>query len=85
MLHWRMTRKRKLSDDDAARVCGKAVEKIITRLVTGDQLTITISEADAKRWGFPDIPSMRMTMEEFAKALPPSISHLLTVREGSRT
>ena len=77
--------KKKLSDDAVACLCGKAVEKIITRLVDGPPLTVTLSEAEAKKWGFPDVPSMRMTMEEFAQALPPSIRHLLTVREDPRT
>jgi len=83
MLQWEMG-KRKRSDDAVARLCGKAVEKIITRLVAEPPLTITVSEADAKKWGFPDVPTMRMTMEEFAKALPPSIRHQLIIREGGK-
>ena len=76
--------KRKRSDDAVARLCGKAVEKIITQLVAEPPLTITVSEAEAKMWGFPDVPTMRMTMEEFTQALPPSIRHQLIVREGNK-
>ena len=78
-------RKKKLSEDAVACLCGKAAEKIITRLVAGPPLVITVSKVEAKKWGFPDVPSMRMTMEEFAEALPPSIRHLLTVREDTRS
>lgn len=50
MLQWEMG-KRKRSDDAVARLCGKAVEKIITRLVMEPPLVITVSEADARKWG----------------------------------
>lgn len=74
-----MHRKR-LSDDEIAEQCGRAVEKIITRLAAGQPLKITVSEVEARAWGFPDVASMRITLEELPKALPEPLRGLLTVR-----
>jgi hypothetical protein len=70
----------KLSDDEIAEQCGRAVEKIITHLAAGQPLTIVVSEAEVGVWGFPDVTSMRITLEELPKALPEPLRGLLVVR-----
>lgn len=75
---------KKLSDEATAEACGKAAEKIITSLVLRPPLTVTLSEEDARKWGFPDLASMRLTMEEFTKALPPAIRHQLVIKEATK-
>ena len=71
--------RKKLSEDEIAEQCGRAAEKIITRLAAGQPLKITVTEAEARVWGFPDVASMRITLEELSKALPDPLRGLLSV------